>query len=69
MITERLLQMEALLNKATERLDTLEKMIEDYERFQSEIQKLEEYYTSQQRKAMFMPDICMKGLVLSSWEQ
>lgn len=55
-VPQHIYQMESLLNKATKRLDALEKMISDYEKFQSEIQKLEEYYTSQQWKDDFAMD-------------
>ena len=48
--------MESLLDKATTRLDTLEKMIAEYKEFQPEIKKLEEYYTSQQWKDDFAMD-------------
>ena len=37
-------------------MDALEKKIEEYEAFQSEIRKLEAYYTSQQWKADFAAD-------------
>ena len=37
-------------------MDELEKKIEEYEAFQSEIQKLEEYYTSPQWKADYAAD-------------
>lgn len=55
-VPQHIYQMESLLNKATKRLDALEKIISDYEKFQSEIQKLEEYYTSQQWKDDFAMD-------------
>ena len=42
--------MENILDKATQKMDALEKKIEEYEAFQAEIQKLEAYYTSRQWK-------------------
>ena len=42
--------MENILDKATQKIDDLEKKIAEYENFQSEIKKLEAYYTSQQWK-------------------
>ena len=38
------------MDKAIQKMDELEKKIEDYETFQVEIQKLEVYYTSRQWK-------------------
>jgi hypothetical protein len=48
--------MEAILDRATDRLDALEKKIKEYKELQSEIQKLEAYYTSQQWKDDFAAD-------------
>ena len=48
--------MESILEKAALKMDELEKKIEEYEAFQSEIQKLEEYYTSPQWKADYAAD-------------
>ncbi|MBQ4149573.1 MAG: DUF4298 domain-containing protein [Clostridium sp.] len=48
--------MESILDKATQKMDALEKKIEEYEAFQSEIQKLEAYYTSQQWKDDYAMD-------------
>ena len=48
--------MESILEKATQKMDALEKKIEEYEAFQAEIRKLEEYYTSPQWKADFVAD-------------
>ena len=48
--------MEAILDKAIQKMDALEARIADYENFQSEIMKLEEYYSSQQWKDDFTLD-------------
>ena len=48
--------MESILEKATQKMDALEKKIEEYEAFQAEIRKLEAYYTSPQWKADFVAD-------------
>jgi len=42
--------MESILDKAIKKMDALEKNIAEYKDFQSEIEKLEAYYTSQQWK-------------------
>ena len=55
-VPQHIYQMESLLDKATTRLDTLEKIIAEYKEFQPEIKKLEEYYTSQQWKDDFAMD-------------
>ena len=44
------------MEKATQKMDALEKKIEEYEAFQAEIRKLEAYYTSPQWKADFAAD-------------
>ena len=49
-VPQHLFVMESILNRATQKMDALEKKIAEYEEFQSEIQKLEAYYTSQQWK-------------------
>ena len=49
-VPQHIKDMEAILDKATAKLDAMEKKITEYEEFQSEIQKLEAYYTSQQWK-------------------
>ena len=49
-ILSRISEMEAILDKAVRKIDSLEADIADYEEFQSEIRKLEEYYTSRQWK-------------------
>ncbi len=48
--------MESILDKATQKMDDLEKKIEEYAVFQSEIRKLEAYYTSQQWKNDYAMD-------------
>ena len=48
--------MENILDKATQKMDALEKKIEEYEAFQPEIRKLEAYYTSQQWKDDYAMD-------------
>ena len=48
--------MENILDKATQKMDSLEKMIAEYENFQSEIKKLEAYYSSQQWKDDYAMD-------------
>ena len=48
--------MESILEKATQKMASLEKKIEEYAAFQSEIRKLEAYYTSQQWKDDYAMD-------------
>jgi hypothetical protein len=55
-VPQHIYQMEAILDRATDRLDALEKKIKEYKELQSEIQKLEAYYTSQQWKDDFAMD-------------
>ncbi|MBQ6415312.1 MAG: DUF4298 domain-containing protein, partial [Butyrivibrio sp.] len=55
-VPQHLFVMEGILNRATQKMDALEKKIAEYEEFQAEIQKLEEYYTSQQWKDDFAMD-------------
>ena len=43
-------EMEGILDKAVQKMDALEESIAAHEEFQSEIRKLEEYYTSQRWK-------------------
>ena len=50
MFLQHIYQMESLFDKATDCLDTLEKLIAEYKELQPDIQRLEEYYTSQQWK-------------------
>ena len=50
---EHIYQMEAILDKAIQKMDALEAHMEEYEKFQSEIRKLEAYYRSQQWKDDF----------------
>ncbi len=49
-VLQRIREMESILDEATQKMDALEKKIAEYEDFQSEIRKLEAYYTSQQWK-------------------
>ena len=49
-VLQRIREMESILDEATQKMDALEKKIAEYEDFQSEIKKLEAYYTSQQWK-------------------
>ena len=55
-VPQHLFVMEGILNRATQKIDALEKKIAEYEAFQAEIQKLEAYYTSPQWKADFAAD-------------
>ena len=55
-IPQHIYAMENILDKATYMMDTLEKKIAEYEDFQSEIEKLEAYYTSQQWKDDYAMD-------------
>ncbi|MBP3804114.1 MAG: DUF4298 domain-containing protein [Oribacterium sp.] len=62
--------MEGILNRATQKMDALEKKIAEFEEFQAEIQKLETYYTSQQWKDDFamdekgeLPDKLKRGIL------
>ena len=55
-VPQHIFVMESILEKATQKMDALEKKIEEYEAFQAEIRKLEEYYTSPQWKADFASD-------------
>ena len=59
-----------IFNRATQKMDALEKKIAEYEEFQAEIQKLEAYYTSQQWKDDFamdekgeLPDKLKRGIL------
>lgn len=49
-------EMEAILDKANSKIEALEEQIKDFEEFQTEIKKLEAYYTSQQWKVDFEMD-------------
>ena len=55
-LPQHLYAMESILDNATQKMDTLEKKIAEYEAFQSEIKKLEKYYTSQQWKDDYAMD-------------
>ena len=54
--TEVLMKWIQSLSYEEQKMDALEKKIEEYEAFQSEIQKLEAYYTSQQWKDDYAMD-------------
>ena len=47
---QHIYRMETILDRASEKLDALEKMIEEYQELQPEILELEAYYTGQQWK-------------------
>ena len=55
-VPQHIYAMENILDKATYMMDTLEKIIAEYEEFQSAINKLEAYYTSQQWKDDYAMD-------------
>lgn len=55
-VPKHIFQMEAILDKALSRIDALETKIDEFEEFQSEIQKLQNYYGSQQWKDDFAMD-------------
>ena len=54
--TEVLMKWIQSLSYEEQKMDALEKKIEEYEAFQSEIQKLEAYYTNQQWKEDYAMD-------------
>lgn len=47
-VPQHIFQMESILSKANQKMDEIEKKFAEYEAFQTEIQKLEAYYTSPQ---------------------
>ncbi len=47
----RIREMESILDTATEKIDALEEAIADFEDYQSEIERLEAYYTGDARNA------------------
>ena len=55
-IPKHLFEMEGILDRAEQKIDALEKKIDEYREFQSEIRKLEAYYTSSQWKNDFTMD-------------
>ena len=55
-LPRHLFVMEGILDRANGRMNVLEKAIEEFEKAQAEIKKLEEYYTSQQWKDDFAAD-------------
>lgn len=48
--------MESILDNAVQRIDELEKLIEEFKALQPKIQELESYYTSPQWKADYAAD-------------
>ena len=52
----RVAQMEDIFDKATQKMDDLERLIEEFEEYQSEIKILEEYLASQDWKDDFESD-------------
>lgn len=55
-VPQHIYVMENILDKAIQMMDELEKKITEFEDFQLEIKKLEEYYTSQQWKEDYAMD-------------
>lgn len=55
-IPQHIYQMEAILDTAQQKMDSLEQRIADYKAFQAKIQELEAYYASQQWKEDFALD-------------
>lgn len=55
-VPKHLFQMEAILDRAVQKMDALEHKIMEYEEFQEEIRILEGYYTSQQWKDDYAMD-------------
>ena len=51
-----IIRMESILDNAVQKIDELEKMIEEYKALQPEIKELESYYTSPQWKADYEAD-------------
>jgi len=52
----RIIKMETIFDEAQEKIKKLEEAIEDFANFQSEIQKLEDYYQSKEWKEDFKLD-------------
>ena len=55
-VPKHIYEMESILDIAMQKMDALEKKIAEYKDFQSEIKKLETYYTSQQWKDDYAMD-------------
>lgn len=55
-IPQHIFEMEAILDKADSKIAELEERIKDFEEFQAEIKRLEDYYKSQQWKDDFELD-------------
>ena len=69
-VPQHLFEMEDILNRATQKMNALEKMIAEYKEYQSEIEKLEAYYTSRQWKDDYamdekgeLPDNLKRGIL------
>ena len=59
-VPQHIFEMESILEKATQMMEDLEEKIEEYKAFQSEIRKLEAYYTSPQGQ---YPDQLRRGVL------
>lgn len=66
----RIREMESILDTATEKIDALEEAIVDFEDYQSEIERLEAYYTGDAWKTDFtldeegkLPDDLKRGVL------
>lgn len=55
-VPQHICEMESILDEAVRKMDALERMIAEYEEFQTEIGRLEAYYTSQQWKDDYAMD-------------
>ena len=55
-VPKHIYEMESILDIAMQKMDALEKKIAEYKDFQTEIEKLEKYYTSQQWKDDYAMD-------------
>lgn len=55
-VPQHIYRYESILDNAIQKMDAIEKKIAEYETFQTEIQKLEAYYTSPQWKADIAAD-------------
>ena len=69
-VPEHICEMENILDRATQKMDELERSMAAFEELQPEIKKLEAYYTSQQWKddlamdeAGFLPENLKRGVL------